>query len=82
MAKKRNEAQTNFFETPPTPEERQAAAIKTFEPPPLPPIDADACPKCGGHSQATAHPVEHDGHTRYCVVCSLGNGGEAYYFTP
>src|SRR6266480_3670686 len=27
----------------------------------------DPCPRCGGRSAPTAHPYDHDGHSRYCA---------------
>jgi DNA modification methylase len=44
-------------------------------------IDPLRCPKCSSRSQPTAHPVEHAGATRYCIVCVEADG-EPYYFTP
>ena len=41
---------------------------------------ADACPRCGGRSQETAHPMDHEGKTRYCYVCATEDG--PFYFEP
>ncbi len=74
---KKQQQSLNLFEAnaPPTREERQEAAIKAF----VPKVE-NPCPKCGTHSQATAHPRDHEGHTQYCIVCA--KDGEPYYFTP
>lgn len=81
--KKRPSQNLNLFESnaQPSDTERQEAAIAAFVPQSVAPqVDATACPKCGGRSQATAHPIDHQGCTRYCLVCATPE--EPYYFTP
>jgi hypothetical protein len=74
----RQRPKENFtlFEAPKPPE-----ATPRAEPAPVVAIK-DACPRCGGRSQKTAHPMDHNGHLRYCVVCLSEDRTDLFYFTP
>jgi hypothetical protein len=80
MAKK-SKPQTNYnlFEAPSPPSEETHSSPSTEKSTSR--CESDACPRCGACSQPTAHPIEHDGKTRYCIVC-VGTDGEPYYFMP
>ena len=77
MSKKKSSQNLNLFESnaPPTPAERQEAAIEAF----VLRVDPTACPNCGGKSLASSRPAEMGG-TRYCPICQGEDG--CFYFTP
>jgi hypothetical protein len=68
----------NLFEPVVPPSPPAATEVEDSSPPKI----KDACPRCGGRSQQTTYPIDHNGCTRYCPQCPALDGDGCFYFTP